>query len=255
MPDAKPFLRARAGAGLGHHAAEASAVAVHAPGAAAGQVVVDRCDLVLHAHPDVLHLGVEQPGQGEVDQPVHTSERQRRLGALTGEHIHARPWPPAWTIPSTSPRRIPPPPRPSLPDLGRTSPHPPEGGGLIQLCATQRVDQGARLEPVLGDRLATHLAGAVGALCKALPRAAYFLEDGQQVLLGRHGGQPVDGHRGPLPDALAERDGPELARRFGELGQLRLELCLALGEQPPCVLVHPVRVRRPSGEPLRLRPD
>ena len=79
------------GAGLRDDAAEAAAVAVQAPRATAGEVVVDRGHLVLQRHPHVGEVGVHQPREGEVDQPVHPAVRQRGLGPLARQHVHPGP--------------------------------------------------------------------------------------------------------------------------------------------------------------------
>ena len=79
------------GAGLRDDPAEAAAVAVQAPRATAGEVVVDRGHLVLQRHPHVGQVGVHEPREGEVDQPVHPAVRQRGLGPLAREHVHPGP--------------------------------------------------------------------------------------------------------------------------------------------------------------------
>ena len=88
LPCAKPLLGRRPGAGLRDHPAEPAAVAVQAPRAAAGEVVVDRGHLVLAGRPTRRQVGVHEAGEREVDQPVHPAERQRGLGPLAGEHVH-----------------------------------------------------------------------------------------------------------------------------------------------------------------------
>jgi len=68
-----------------HHQPAGGAVQV--PGAAVGEVLVDRLRLVLHRHPHIGDAGVLAVGQREVDQPVDAGERDRGLGPGLGEEL------------------------------------------------------------------------------------------------------------------------------------------------------------------------
>src|SRR4051812_24358611 len=87
--------------------------------------------------------------------------------------------------------------RPDFPALLTSQASPGRGfaGAGSRMCHAPRRPR-PRLEPILGDRLPADLADAVAAVRDALPRAPYAVEDGQQMLLGRDGGEPVDRHRG-----------------------------------------------------------
>ena len=84
----------RAPALLRHQPAQPAAGAVEVPGAARGEVPVERGGLVLHREPDVGDAAVRQVGQGDVDELVAAAERQGRLGALAGEDVHPGALPP-----------------------------------------------------------------------------------------------------------------------------------------------------------------
>jgi hypothetical protein len=58
---------------------------VEVPRAATGQVVVECVRLVLLDDPHVLQPAVGDLREGDVDQPVHAAERQRRLRTTIGE--------------------------------------------------------------------------------------------------------------------------------------------------------------------------
>jgi hypothetical protein len=77
---AEPLLRRD----RGHVVAEQRA---HPPGG--GDVAVQAVALVLGEHADLEDAAVGQVGQGEVDQPVETPERDRRLGPVGGQRAQA----------------------------------------------------------------------------------------------------------------------------------------------------------------------
>ncbi len=68
--------------------AQATVAPVEVPGPAAGQHVQNALRLVLDEHPDVIDPAVPQVGEGEVQQAIGAGERERRLGAIVGEHAH-----------------------------------------------------------------------------------------------------------------------------------------------------------------------
>ena len=63
--------------------------AVEIPWPAVGEVVVEIVGFELLQDPYIVELAVGHVGQGHVDQAVHPGERQRRLGALTGQRAEA----------------------------------------------------------------------------------------------------------------------------------------------------------------------
>ena len=77
------------GAFLRHHQPQPAAVAVEVPGAPVGHLLLEAGPEVGHREPHIRDAAVREVGQGEVDELVDPGERQRRLGPLTGQHVHA----------------------------------------------------------------------------------------------------------------------------------------------------------------------
>ena len=79
----------RPGALLRDEQAEPAGSAVEVPRPSVAHLVLERGGLVLHREPHVVDPGVDQVGEGEVEQLVAPRERQRRFRALQREDVHA----------------------------------------------------------------------------------------------------------------------------------------------------------------------
>ena len=78
---------------VGGQGVEAAVQAVQVPGTAIAQVLVEDQRLVLGEHPYGVDAGVDAVGKGEINNPVLTAERHRRLCQLLGEGVQSAPLP------------------------------------------------------------------------------------------------------------------------------------------------------------------